>query len=339
MSISRIEIAVPAAEDAVSVILPSFNEEGAVAAEVEKIRRVLTAAGIVHELIVVDDGSADRTAEHAAAAGARVLRHLENRGYGASIKTGIQAASYDVIVISDADGTYPPEEIPTLLNKLQSADMVVGARIGAEVHVPLVRRPAKWVLTWVATRVAGRKIPDLNSGLRAFRRDVARQYFSILSNRFSFTSTITLALLADEYRVLYHPINYYARVGRSKIVAWHFMDFLMLVLRMAVLFQPLRVFLPLAFGFGLLGTLKAVYDIATFFARSSSSSMWSVFYEPVLSPSAILLLMVGFQLFVVALVVDALLRRIARREALAPSRAVLMDVIRKSIEPKRASIS
>ena len=114
-----------------------------------------------------------RTTRHGDAenAGARVLRHIENRGYGAAIKTGIRAARFSAIVITDADGTYPPDQIPHLLAQLPQADMVVGSRTGKNVHIPLIRRPAKWILGWLANLVAGRRIPDLNSGLRAFHRD------------------------------------------------------------------------------------------------------------------------------------------------------------------------
>jgi len=307
----------------VSVILPVYNEEEAVGAEVDRIRTVLDAHGLVHEIIVVDDGSTDRSGVHAAAAGATVITHADNRGYGAAIKTGMAAARYDTIVISDADGTYPAEHIPDLVAHLERSDMVVGARTGSDVHIPVVRRPAKWVLNWVAARVAGRRIPDLNSGLRAFRRECAEQYLTILSNRFSFTSTITLAFLADDYRVVYRPIDYLTRIGRSKIVAWHFMDFLVLVLRLAILFQPLRVFVPLALAFGGLGVLKIVYDVVVLFPRTSAPPL-AIFYLPVVSTSAVLLLLVGFQMLVVGLVADAVLRRIAQRQALVPSRGVTM---------------
>ena len=306
----------------VSVILPVFNEERAVAAEIQEVRRVLQKRGVTHEIIVVDDGSGDRSAEHAAAAGATVIRHVENRGYGAAIKTGMRAARYDTIVITDADGTYPADQIPELLARMEDADMVVGARTGANVHIPLIRRPAKWVLNWVAARVAGRKIPDLNSGLRTFRRECADQYLTILSNRFSFTSTITLALLADDYRVVYHPIDYHPRIGKSKITPWHFMDFLILVMRLAVLFQPLRVFVPLATASAGLGVLKTIYDIVTFFPRAGATPGWSILYLPVLSTTATLFLLAAFQLLVVGLVADAVLRRIAQNHTLVPSRAV-----------------
>ncbi len=305
----------------VSVLVPAFNEEGAVAREVEELRRVLVGAGIPHEITVVDDGSTDQTAARAVAAGGRVLRHLENRGYGAALKTGIMAARYEMLVITDADGTYPVDRIPDLLEALKASDMAVGARTGANVRIPLIRRPAKWILGLVANLVAGQRIPDLNSGLRAFRRDTVEQYFSVLSNQFSFTTTVTLALLADGYRVTYHPIDYNVRIGKSKITPRHFMDFLILVLRMAMLFQPLRVFLPLAIGFGALGAAKVAFDVSVFAMLSRSQGLERL-YAPVLSTSALLLLVIALQLAMVGLVADGVLRRIAQARALVPSRAV-----------------
>lgn len=294
----------------VTVVIPAYNEELGVRAQVESIRQVLSSYEIPHEIIVVDDGSRDGTAQEALGAGARVLQHTQNRGYGASIKTGIAAAKHEKIVISDADGTYPSQEIPELVAKLETADMAVGARTGQEVHIPLVRRPAKWLLGRLANHIAGQSIPDLNSGLRAFRRECVRQYFPVLSNRFSFTTTVTLALMADDYRVVYHPINYYKRVGTSKITPRHFMDFVILVVRMAMLFQPLKVFVPLAFSCGLVGGLKVAYDIASHSLRTGSFD-WSLLYQPVLSTSAILLLLVGLQLLLIGMLADGILRRIA----------------------------
>jgi len=311
----------------VSIVIPAFNEEAAVGAEVRNVRKTLQQAGVEHEIIVVDDGSQDRTADEAVRAGARVLKSSINRGYGASLKTGITAAKYDMICITDADGTYPADQIPALLEQLQTADMVVGARVGQNVNIPLVRKPAKWMLGWLAERIAGRKIPDLNSGLRAFRRELAMQYFSVLSNKFSFTTTITLALMADDYSVVYHPIDYYARVGRSKIVPRHFMDFVILVLRMAMLFQPLKVFIPAALSFGGLGVLKVIYDIATSPLRHPERD-WSVLYTPVLSTSAILLLLIGLQFLLIGMVADGVVRRIALHSGpVSSSRAVAVAEI------------
>jgi glycosyltransferase involved in cell wall biosynthesis len=307
---------------AVSVILPAFNEEGAVAAQVEAVFGALRTRNLEHEVLVVDDGSQDRTAERAAAAGATVLRHAQNRGYGAALKTGIEAAANETIVIMDADGSYPTDVLPELIDRLEDCDMVVGTRTGKEVSIPLARRPAKWILRLMAARIAGRRIPDLNSGFRSFRRSTVRQYAAILPDMFSFTTTITLAFLADGYAVTYHPINYYPRIGDSKIRPRHFSDFVILVLRMAMLFQPLRIFLPLSATFGVLGVLKATFDIVAFFLKDPPSGL-QMFFQPVLSTSALLLLLVGLQLLIVGLVADAILRRIAeQRRSLLPSRAV-----------------
>ncbi|MGE5139109.1 MAG: glycosyltransferase family 2 protein [Rudaea sp.] len=310
------------AREPVSVVIPAYNEQGAVCAEVEAVERVLQHHGVIHEIIVVDDGSSDATAEEASKTGARVLRHLDNRGYGASIKSGVDAARYDLIVIIDADGTYPSEEIPNLLAMMDTADMAVGARTGSDVHIPLVRRPAKWMLGMLANLIAGRHIPDLNSGLRAFRRTCVRQYYPILSNRFSFTTTSTLALMADDYRVVYRPINYRERIGRSKITPRHFMDFMMLVLRMAMLFQPMKIFVPLALTCGSLGLFKVVFDILSIIPRTGGLD-WSLLFKPVLSTSSILLLLVGLQLLLIGMVADGALRRIAQHNGpLIPSRGI-----------------
>jgi glycosyltransferase involved in cell wall biosynthesis len=295
----------------VSVIVPAYDEELAIGGEVRAIHDVLSALEIPYEIIVVDDGSRDQTAKEAACAGARLLRHPENRGYGAAIKTGLLAAQYNTIVITDADGTYPPDQIPELVSKLDTADMVVGARIGENVQIPRARRPAKWLLGRLATYIVGRPIPDLNSGLRAFRRDCVTQYLPILSNRFSFTTTVTVALLADDYFVAYHPINYHQRVGKSKLRPRHFTDFLILILRLSMMFEPLKVFVPLAAGFISLGLLKVAYDLAALFVRAPSVS-WSLLLQPTLSTSAVLLLFVGLQFLMIGMMADGVVRRIAQ---------------------------
>lgn len=306
----------------VSVVIPAFNEELAVGAQVKAIRRVLSVAGTPHEILLVDDGSSDRTAAEGVAAHARVLRHPVNRGYGAAIKTGIMAASHDRIVIIDADGTYPADAIPDLLARLDNADMVVGARIGPRAHIPRIRRPAKWILGWLANRIAGRKILDLNSGLRAFRRSCVAPYFPLLSDRFSFTTTGTLALLADDYHVVYHTIEYYPRIGHSKIRPRHFMEFMILVVRMAMLFQPLKVFTPLGVTFLGAGLTKVAFDVVALFKRANAPD-WALIYQPAISTSALLLLLAGLQLLLVGMMADGVLRRLAQqRGPLVRSRAI-----------------
>ncbi|MCB9830860.1 MAG: glycosyltransferase family 2 protein [Planctomycetes bacterium] len=246
---------------AITVVIPAFNEEDAVAAEVRHLNDVLGKSGLRYEIIVVDDGSADATAERAEAEDCRLIRQPRNMGYGAALKRGFREARSELVVITDADGTYPAEEIPTLVAEAGSYDMVVGARIGDNVHIPLERRPAKWFLRVLASYLAGFKIPDLNSGLRVIRRAHVRRFAHILPNGFSFTTTITLALLCNDMSVGYHPIDYKKRIGNSKIRPSHAYRFLLLILRVMMLFNPLKIFLPLGAVVGAVGVAKLIYDI------------------------------------------------------------------------------
>jgi glycosyltransferase involved in cell wall biosynthesis len=281
----------------VSVVIPAFNEEAGVGNVVVEIRELLRRRNIGVEIIVVDDGSSDHTAEAAKEAGARVIQHRSNRGYGASLKTGITAASHDVVAIIDADGTYPAMYLPELIAGMEHADMVVGARTGRRVKIPLVRRPAKWVLKHLANYVTKAQIPDLNSGLRVFRRDMAMQYFPILPDQFSFTTTITLAMLCDQYAVNYVSIEYRERKGRSKIVATDAGSFAVLIMRTAMLFRPLRVFLPLVFICLAYGLTKMGIDMTR---------------DPNISATALMALLSALQLLLVGMLGDAVAIRLGR---------------------------
>ncbi|MGH9817166.1 MAG: glycosyltransferase family 2 protein [Candidatus Acidiferrales bacterium] len=245
----------------VSVVVPAYNEEGAIASQVESLRVVMDAGGRPWELIVVDDGSTDDTAAVAESTGVELIRLGRNRGYGAALKEGIHAAQHELIVITDADGTYPSQAIPALLEHAANHDMVVGARIGENVAIPLLRRPAKWVLGRLASYMAGQEIPDLNSGLRVMKKSLVEKFEHLLPSGFSFTTTITLALLCSDYSVYYHAIEYHQRVGQSKIRPGHAYQFLMLILRTIVYFNPLRFFLPLGAVFFAAGVAKFGYDI------------------------------------------------------------------------------
>jgi glycosyltransferase involved in cell wall biosynthesis len=245
----------------VTVVIPAYFEEDGIGGSVRAVRAVLERAGVDFELLVVDDGSRDRTGERAAEAGATVVSLPENRGYGAALKEGFRRAKYETVVICDADGTYPAEAIPSLLAHAGDYDMVVGARIGQNVAIPLERRPAKWVLARLASYLVGREIPDLNSGLRVIRRGLVERFEHILPPGFSFTTTITMAALSTGVLVKYVPIDYHARVGRSKIKPTHAFDFLLLIIRTMVYFNPLKVFLPLGGIFFLGGFTKFVYDV------------------------------------------------------------------------------
>ena len=186
----------------VSIVIPAYNEENGLGPVLAELLEKLAVVEGEYEVIVVNDGSADETAVIAQQYDVTVINHRVNRGYGASLKTGIRHAKYDLICITDADGTYPNERIPELVNTLveNNLDMVVGARVGQNVKIPTIRKPAKWALRRVANYVANEPIPDLNSGLRVFRKDVCMLFFNILPNQFSFTTTISLAMLRSRRR-------------------------------------------------------------------------------------------------------------------------------------------
>ena len=235
----------------VSIIIPAYNEEYGLPDVLTELRAIPPGGSIAAiEIILVDDGSEDATATVAASVdGVTVVQHARNQGYGRAIKSGIQHASHDLICITDADGTYPNARIPDLVTHLitESLDMVVGARTGTQVRIPLIRRPAKWFIGLLANYAANTHIPDLNSGLRVFRKSVAQQFMPILPDGFSFTTTITLAMLMNDFRVAYIPTNYYKRVGRSKIKPIRdTMNFIQLVLRIALYFAPIKMFLTAA---------------------------------------------------------------------------------------------
>ena len=233
----------------VTVVVPAYNEELGIRGVVERLCGL--ELGVPKEILVVEDGSTDGTAAALEMLeqefnDLRVVRHGANRGYGAALKTGFAQARHSVVIITDADSTYPEDRIPDLLARIDDgADMAVGSRRGENVHIPLVRRPAKAALRKLASFLAGTDIPDLNSGLRAFRRDLVLKYRPILPDGFSFTTTITLASLTNQHRVDYVDIDYAQRHGRSKIKPIRdTLGFLALIVRTVLYFNPLKVFYP-----------------------------------------------------------------------------------------------
>ncbi len=244
----------------VSILVPVYNEAETIGETLRQIMEVCQGLPMSSEVIVVDDGSTDSTAQLAVIAGAVLIRHDSNRGYGAALKTGLRLAQGEIIVIIDADLTYPPQRIPELVKELETCDMAVGSRTGEQVHIPWIRRPAKWILRLLANQVAGQKIPDLNSGLRAFRKEHALRYVHLYPEGFSFTTTITLALLSDGCEVRYLPIDYMHRAGKSKIRPLRdTFNFLVLIIRVAAYFNPLKIFLPATFLSGLISVYLLVY--------------------------------------------------------------------------------
>jgi len=232
--------------DGVTVIVPAYNESSSIVGVLEQVRNALN--DIEHEIIVVDDGSTDNTPSLAASVeGVRVISHGRNEGYGAALKTGLRNAANERALIIDADATYPEGSIPRLIELSREAEMVVGARTGRHVEEPWLRRTVKGMIVSLANYLADTNIPDLNSGLRVFRRDLGLKYINLFPSGFSFTSTITLVFLSEGYRVEYLPIDYRKRKGWSKFRPFHdTLNMLILILRTIVYFNPLRVFLPLS---------------------------------------------------------------------------------------------
>lgn len=239
-----------------SVVIPCFNEEKSVNDTVLGVIDAMSAvSNAPWEIILVDDGSTDDTPQIMESAKngdsrVRVFHHHQTRGYGASLKTGILQTAFDKIVFVDADGTYPLDQIPILAATLATADMVVGARIKNNAEIPFVRRPIKWLLLRYARFLSQEDIKDLNSGLRAVWAVNLFPFWKILPDGFSFTSTITLAMHINGFRVHYVPIDYYRRLGISSIRPLRdTLLFFGLISRTAMLFRPLAVFGSMSFVF------------------------------------------------------------------------------------------
>jgi glycosyltransferase involved in cell wall biosynthesis len=249
----------------ISIIIPAYNEAQAIGEVLEQITGVCNAQKIDFEIIVVDDGSTDRTVEVLESANVHLVKHPENRGYGAAIKTGVLSSQYPWILITDADGTYPISQIPRLLEGLDHYEMIVGARTGQDVNIPLVRRPAKWLLSKLANFMAQTHIPDLNSGFRIFRKTAFQRFVNLFPSGFSLTTTITLALLCNGYAVRYVPVDYYKRKGSSKIRPFRdTYNFFLLVIRTIMYFDPLRIFAPVSLFLLIFGVLFAGYEAYRF---------------------------------------------------------------------------
>jgi glycosyltransferase involved in cell wall biosynthesis len=282
-----------------TIIVPAYNEAGAIEDVLEHIKNVMDSSELSYEILVVDDGSTDDTALVVQKKGIKVISSPQNQGYGAALKSGIRHAKYDVIVITDADGTYPNDKIPELLRWIGKYDMVVGARIGKDVHIPWLRKPAKWFIGGLANLMAGAEIQDLNSGLRAFRASLAKRFYPILPNGFSFTSTITLAMFENGYTVKYIPIDYHKRIGKSKINPIRdTLNFTLLIIRTTVYYAPLRVFLPISGVLLLAGLIFGVYSI--------------LILEKLMDVTTVVLVMAAIQLASTGLLADMINKRTPR---------------------------
>ncbi|MCX8038523.1 MAG: glycosyltransferase family 2 protein [Candidatus Sumerlaeia bacterium] len=253
--------------DVVTVVLPAYNEAETIALTIRNLRRLYPD----YEVLVVDDGSGDDTAQIAEREGARVIRNRINRGYGAALKQGMRKAAGDLIVFMDADGQHDPADVARLVEALKDCDMVIGAR-SPEDQVA-IRKPGKWLLSVAAEFLAGQHIPDINSGFRAFRRKEALRFLPFLPNGFSLTTTLTLAMLKDGCIVDYVPIRVAPRAGGKSRVRYvkDGIRTLLLISRIAMLFNPLKIFVPVsAFLLGI-GLFYTAYTAVTSTNISDSS--------------------------------------------------------------------
>jgi glycosyltransferase involved in cell wall biosynthesis len=249
-----------------SVVLPTYNEAGHVVEELDRIHRALADAGIPHELVVVDDASSDGTPELVEQwpGGARLIRLERNRGAGTARKIGTRAARGTYVAWTDVDLTYPNDRFPEFVAELEQSnvDQVVGARTTEEGTLKFLRTPAKWIVRRLASYLVRQPIPDLNSGMRVFRREIADRYLDLLPPGFSCVSTLSLSFLANDHPVHYIPIEYAPRAGRSKFhpIRDTYL-YLLQVLRMMTYFEPLRIFAPMAIVLSLLAGSKLVFDL------------------------------------------------------------------------------
>jgi glycosyltransferase involved in cell wall biosynthesis len=251
-------------KDAISVIVPCFNEEATILDVLDEQSRALIGAGVSYEFIVVDDGSTDATPQKLAQCGlpVRVIRHRTNRGYGAAIKAGIRAAVHDYVLILDADGQHSPQSVLALIEAASDCDMVIGARKGQGSHY--WRMPGKFALRKVSELLVGARIPDVNSGLRLIRKAEAVRHMHLCSDQFSFSTSVTLAFLSDRLAVTYVPVEVRPRrAGSSGVRFSTGLATFMLILRTIGTFNPLKVFMPPTIVLGLVGTVMTVWGLIT----------------------------------------------------------------------------
>lgn len=286
-----------------SLLVPVFNEERVIDETVRALSDTLSKGGEPFEIVVIEDGSTDRTPEILRALRiphVHVITHPRNRGYGSSMKTGIRHSQGEVIGTVDADGTYPLEEFPALLAEMRhtKADMVVGARTKKGVRIPLIRRPAKFIVNALANALAGMRIPDLNSGMRVFSRPLAERFMHLYPQRFSFTITLTLAALTNDYDVRYVPIDYRKRMGKSTLSSGlnglkNFLSFLGLIVRIVTYFRPIKFF---------------AWPCAILLFAGLATMAYTLFYDANVSDAGLLTFFTGLQIGLFGLLAEVVVR-------------------------------
>jgi len=282
----------------ISIIIPVYNEEEAIGDDLDTIIQTMSTSDVPWEIIVVDDGSTDASAEIVRQReGVRLIQHPYNRGTGAARTTGLKHARGDVIVMTDGDGTYPNQDIPRLLAHMDECDMVIGARRAEAGSLKWLRSPTKLFIRLLASYLTGVRIPDLNSGLRVFKKSVTERFLDILPTTHSWVGTQTIAFLSEGYTVKFVPIDYYKRKGKSSFhpIADTY-NYISLVVRTIMYFNPLKVFLPVALALIVVGAVKLVRDIV----------YYRGFYVPGVT---LMLILTAIQVGAIGLLADLIVKR------------------------------
>lgn len=280
----------------ISIIIPAFNEETAIAGVLRDIKENLRGSHYGYEIIVIDDASKDQTAKIAQQEGVKVITHRQNRGYGASIKTGLRSSSGQFIAIIDADGSYQGKDLLNLAGQIQDNDMVIGARTKPGVKKSALRKIAKFFLNRLASYLVETKIPDLNSGLRIMKKEALNEFLRILPDSFSFTTTLTLAFLNCNLRISFVPIDYKKRHGKSKIRPIRdTLNFIQLIIRTVMYFNPLKVFVPVSIFLFFSGVAVLLY---------------SKFFMPaVMDVTTVVLMLASMQILAIGMVADLVIKK------------------------------
>lgn len=292
-----------------SVVIPIYNEEQAIISTLEEVNNILSTTDIAFEIVLVNDGSSDGTRERldkylrehpGLNSSVTLLNHENNRGYGASLKTGIRRTRYETVAITDADSTYPNNRLPDLLEEYIRGgfDMVVGQRSFEK--LPTMTKPAKWFISKLANFLVDENIKDINSGLRIFDKEIAAKFFPIICEGFSFTTTITLAMMSNHYAVKYVPIEYHKREGKSKIRPIRdTLNFVALVIRTVMYFNPLKIFIPISLFMFLLSITFFILGQTGVFSESPNDTITVLFVG-------------GIQVLVTGMIADLIDKRISK---------------------------
>ena len=245
-----------------SIIIPAYNEEKVIEQTIESLQKELNKLDLEYEIIAINDGSADKTKETLEKIrDIKLINHPYNKGYGASLKTGIKNAKFDFMLFFDADGQHPTKEISNLLKDINNFDMITGARIKKGYKGPYLRRPGKKILHMIANYLTGKKIPDLNCGLRIIKKEELLRFLHIMPNGFSFSTTTTLVFIKESLSVKFVPIELNKRTGKSTVHPKDALRMLLLIIRIIMLFSPLKVFLPVSLVIFVGALILGLYDI------------------------------------------------------------------------------